>query len=393
MGMIHKHKERIPKTKSIKALVAIRFFLALGNAIIMTVWAVYLNSFVKSAATTGYISTFLTLISFISYFALIPLVEKYDKGVLFSWSLFLTAISHIFFAFITKSIVAVILIGTLTILIQAVRITVNGIIIKDTQPKKSLPKEEGIMYTFANIAFLIGPILAGYLAIKSGFSSVFLVGSGAMFLAFVVYKFSAIKDHTKTKKIDGSIIKNFFAFFKNKNRVIAYLMGGGVQLWWAFIFLFIPLLMIENGLNEEYIGYFIFATSIPLILTEYYFGKKTVKFGYKKMFMFGYLITAIFCLLCFFTSNIFVILGLLTLASFGMALLEPTTEAYFLTILDKKEASRFFGPYNTNANTTSLIGKLLASSLLLVLPFKFLFILFAAYMLFFFIVSFKTKNV
>src|SRR3989344_8707531 len=130
--MVHtiKQKERIPKTKSIGALISIRFFLALGNAVIMIIWALYLNSFVKSASTTGYISSLLTLISFFSYFAFVPLVEKYDKGKMFSIALLLTAISHLFFAFVTRSLLIVVLISIATIIIQSIRITINGIIIK-----------------------------------------------------------------------------------------------------------------------------------------------------------------------------------------------------------------------------------------------------------------------
>src|SRR3989344_4217336 len=392
MGMIHMHKERTPKTKSIQALISIRFFLALGNATIMTIWALYLNSFVESTSTTGYISSLLTLISFFSYFAFVPLVEKYDKGKLFSITLFLTAISHLFFAFVTKSLLIVVLISIATIIIQSIRITINGIIIKDTQPRKSLSKSEGLMYTFANIAFLIGPLLAGYLSSGSGYSLVFIAGSLFFFTAYFIYRISAIKDSRTSKKLDSNVIKNFIHYFRNKNRVVAYLVGGGVQLWWTFIFLFIPLYMKINNFTTKEIGYFIFATSIPLILTEYYISKRTSKIGYKKIFILGYLITALFCLLSFFISNVFLILAILSLASFGMAFLEPTTEAYFLQILNKNDTAKYFGPYNTNANTTILIGKLLASSLLLILTFKYLFILFAAYMFFFFLISLKTKE-
>ncbi len=393
MGLLHKRKEGVPKTKSVGALISIRFFLALGNAVIMTVWALYLNSFVKSTSTTGYISSLLTLISFFSYFAFVPLVEKYDKGKLFSVTLFLTAISHLFFAFVTRSLATVVLISIATIIIQSIRITVNGIIIKDTQPKKSISKSLGLMYTFANIAFLIGPLLAGYLSSENGYSLVFIAGSLFFFAAYFIYKISAIKDKRISKKIDSNIIKNFIDYFRDKNRVIAYLVGGGVQLWWTFIFLFIPLFMKDNNLPTKYIGYFIFATSVPLIMTEYYISRKTSKIGFKKIFVTGYLITAILCLLCFFISNIYLILIILSIASFGLAFLEPTTESYFLQILNKKETTKYYGPYNTNSNTTILVGKLIASSVLLVLDFKYLFILFAVYMVFFFLISFKTKEV
>jgi len=100
-----------------------------------------------------------------------------------------------------------------------------------------------------------------------------------------------------------------------------------------------------------------------------------------------------FCFVSFYFTSIYYILISLSLASFGMAMLEPTTESYFLNIVKRNEAARFFGPYNTNANVLSFIGKIIASSLLLIFPFKSLFLLFGAFMFFFFLISLKTKEI
>ena len=89
-----------------------------------------------------------------------------------------------------------------------------------------------------------------------------------------------------------------------------------------------------------------------------------------------------------------VIFGLIALASFGMAMLEPTTEAYFFDLLKKKgDESRFYGPYNTTIDVNHFIGKISASLLLLFLPFNYLFLMFGIFMLVLFILSFKTKNI
>ena len=97
---------------------------------------------------------------------------------------------------------------------------------------------------------------------------------------------------------------------------------------------------------------------------------------------------------CFFVSNIYVILSLLVLASFGMAMVEPTTEAYFFKILKKKsEENRFYGPYNTTIDVNSFIGRLTGAAVLLILPFNYLFILYALFMFLMFILSSMVKDV
>jgi len=83
----------------------------------------------------------------------------------------------------------------------------------------------------------------------------------------------------------------------------------------------------------------------------------------------------------------------LVLASFGLAMLEAPTEAYFFDILKGKQDLRFYGAYNTAININHFIGRFLSAVLLLILPFKFVFLFFSISMLFFFFVSSKVKNV
>jgi len=170
-------------------------------------------------------------------------------------------------------------------------------------------------------------------------------------------------------------------------------LGGGVNLWWVLIYLFIPLMIIRSHLSELWVGYFLFGIAVPLILFEYVFAKWAGKHGFKKMFKVGYLIVSVMAFSCFFVSNIYIILSLLILASIGMAMLESTTESYFLDILNKRDKCRFYGPYNTAINSGQLIGKIFGSVLLIFLPFKFLFLLFGGFMFLLFLTSFKVKDI
>ena len=182
-------------------------------------------------------------------------------------------------------------------------------------------------------------------------------------------------------------------FFKDKNRVLAYFVGGGVNLWWALIYLFIPLYIIENQLHTIWIGYFLFAVAIPLVLFEIPFSKLAAKKGFKKIFCLGFAIAGICSLCCFFISNIYLILIVLVAGSFGMAMLEPTTEAYFFDLTKDKDEQRFYGPYNTTIDTNQFIGKILASILLIFLPFKYIFLLFSILMGIYVILSSKIKDI
>ncbi|MCH7524657.1 MAG: MFS transporter, partial [Bacteroidetes bacterium] len=132
---------------------------------------------------------------------------------------------------------------------------------------------------------------------------------------------------------------------------------------------------------------------IPLILFEFYFYRLAGKIGFKKTFKVGFLIVSVLTLLCFFVGNIYLILLLLILANIGIAMIEPTTEAYFFDILKGKQVLQFYGPYNTTIDVNNFVVKIAASTLLIFLPFKFIFLLFGGFMFIFFLVCFKMREV
>jgi len=373
-------------------LAIIGFLVAIALALVDTIWAVYMDSFVHSEAIVGFISAALTLVAIASCFILVPVIEKYKKSSLFFWSLILFGITYILFAINTKFYIFVILAFFLTIF-YILRMNSYGIIVKDKSKKSQLSKNEGLVYTFMNLAWVIGPLIAGYLANAYGINLIFVISAIFVFLSAFAFKLSKINDINIKKKLDENILKNTKDFFKSKNRIVAYFISGAVNLWWVLIYLFMPMHIIRSGLNNLWIGYFLFAVAVPLVLFEYKFSKLAGKKGFRKIFKTGFGILFLISLLCFFITNIYLILLLLAIASIGMAMLESTTEAYFFDIINKKDECKYYGPYNTGIDVCQFAGKISASVVLIFLPFKYVFLLFGAFMFSMFLLSFKIKNV
>ena len=388
--LIRKHQGEF-KVSKIGKIAVIGSMGGLASALIITIWAVYLKSFLSSNAQVGLVSTFLSLIAIISYFISIPLVEKSSKSKLYAFSLIIFGISYILFS-ITKNFWLFLSIAVITNIFYAIRLTSFGLIVKDKSQKNKLSRNEGLIYTFANSAWVIGPLIAGYLASNSGESIVFIIASVLIFLCLITFLTSGIKDNKKQKNIDKNILKNIKDFFSNKDRIITYIIGSGPSFWWALIYLFIPLYILEKGLNELWIGYFLFAIPIPLIILEYKMSMVSEKYGFRKLFKIGFLIAAVFSITSFFISNVYFVLGLLILASIGLAMLEPTTESYFFKVSNKEEEQRFYGPYNTRVEVGSLLGKFIPSVIILFFPLNTVFLIFGIAMFLFFLISFKVKE-
>jgi len=397
---VRKNQGNIILTR-IARLAIIGFLTSFAAAFVDTVWAVNMEKFLGNMVLVGFFSAFLTIIAFFAFFFFVPFIEKRNKSNLYSLSLALYAIIYLVFAINRNPYIFAVLAVTTTIL-STLKITSFGIIIRDKSRETELSRNEGVMYTLMNVAWVIGPLLAGILSEFLGISFVFVISAIFMILALISFKVSGIRDSNLRKKIDRNMLKNFVEFFRNKDRVLAYFIGGGVSFWWALIYLFIPMYIIEKGLPIEWVGYFLFAVAVPMIIFTYIFAKLAGKIGFKKLFKIGFFILFTSVISCFFVSgiptifgfnNIYAILGILVLASVGMAMLESTVEAYFFDLMKAKEELHFYGPYNTNLEVSRLLAYSISSLILIFLPFKFIFLFFAAVILSLFFLSFKLKEI
>ncbi len=373
-------------------LAIVLFVLSLAFSFTDTIWAVYLDSFVHNISIVGFISAFLTLVSFASFFFITTLIERSSKTKLFSFSLVLFFVSYLLFA-INTNFYFVVLIAVLVTVLHTLRITSFGILVKEDSGKRQLSRNEGLMYTFMNLAWLVGPLIAGIISERYGISLIFVLSAVFILVSLLFFKISRIRDPGIREKEHPDVLKNFRDFFKDKDRRLAYLLGGGVNFWWSLIYIFIPVFIVEKGLHIKWVGYFLFAVAVPLIAFSYHFSKLAGKVGFKKIFKIGFLIPCLMAIICFFVGNIYLILLALAFASIGLSMLEATTESYFFDILKGKEELRFYGPYNTTIDSNHFVSRLFPSLLLLFLPFKFIFLFYGLAMFGFFLFSFKVKNI
>lgn len=386
------HVEKRGYTSDIKKIGLIGVFSQVGLAAVTTIWAVYLESFLHNPSYVGFLTAIFMLIGTLTFIYGVPILEKYNKTRLYVIIILLFAISYYLFS-IFSNIYIIIILGIITTILGSLRVSLYGVIVRDSTSDKLVSRNEGLIYTFMNLSWFITPIVAGYIASEFGVRTVFIF-SAIMFLFSILFlRIFKVQDPNMKKKPDKKPLKLFLNYFKNRDRVFSYILGGGIDFWWVLIYIYIPIKIFESGLPDTTIGYFLGAVIVPLILIEYYVGKKAGKKGFKGIFITGYSILGFSALICFFIPNLYIILIILSLASFGAGMLEPTTEAYFFDIIKKDEREKFYSSYNTAIDAGSFFARAIAAVVLLILPFNFVFILFALVMGSLAFLSTKTKNI
>ena len=198
MGILIRKEKGLVST-TISRLAIISLIASLSYSLIDTIWAIYINSYVQSVVFVGLLSAILTLISFISYFLFIPIIEKKDKSRIYSFSLLIFALSYILFALNTKFYFFII-ISFILVVFQTLRITSFGIIVRDKSYERYLSRNEGLMYAFTNVAWVIGPLISGFISEKYGIRIVFVLAAIFVLIAFFLFKISNIKTKKQRKK-------------------------------------------------------------------------------------------------------------------------------------------------------------------------------------------------
>lgn len=391
MGLMRKTLVRDIIGKGPVALAHINFFISLSVASITTVWVLFINSFVDNPSTTGFISAFLSLISFLSYFAFIPLLNRNDKRELFAFSLILFSIFYTVMSFASSLPIVIILASSITIL-HTVRSSSFGVMLRNNSSDKELAEKEGLNWTFSNIGWVVGPIFGGYIAQHFGLRPVFLIASFLSLVAFMTFIFTPFRREKYPKKRKLNIFLNFKELFKDKRRFLAYLLTGGTSMWWMIIYVYAPLYMVSLGFRTESVGYVMLGAALPLILLEHGFSKLVNKVGFRRMFILGFSIPAILVLIAFFLDSVYIQLSLLLFSSIGLAMLEPNTEAYFLKVIRRDEVARFFGPYSTSRDLLQIVAKTIPAIILLFLPFKYVFLSFFVFMFCMVLIAFFVKD-
>ncbi len=375
------HKRRVLQSQFFRVSVA-HLFVCIGFAIFDAVWAVHLDSFLHNASLVGLVSGSLNLLALLYYIFAAPLLERNAQTRIIGTSLLGLVLGYVAFAF-THNIIVLLIVAVFTVFCQTIYSATLGVLVRDSSSSDELGSAEGIRYVMSNVGWLVGPLLGGFVIARYSTNATFLFS--ALFALLTVLMYRALKirdfhhhkgDYSTLKRCLGHLVE----FFRKKERLNAYAIAGGINIYWAIVYIYLPLVIIRNGLGGEWVGYTLFGVVVPLVLLEYPIGRVTNKHTIRWMFIAGYGIIAVFAYLAGIASSVFMVITFFIIASIGAAFIEGTRETYFFRTVSQEEENRFYGPFMTHTQVFSMLGKLIGGLVLFFLPMNTLFIIIGAIM-------------
>jgi len=244
----------------------------------------------------------------------------------------------------------------------------SAVLIRDYSPRKMLGQAEGIYLSFEQLGWIIGPIIAGFIATQFSDRHNFLLVAVFMFIAvgfsLIIFKRHKAKKFKVAKsghkhKASLSEIKVIFKEYSELHKFATpiYILSFLAWLWIAVEWTFIPLLTIEHfNLPAVAAGLVLGAMMAVEGLLYYSSGFVMDKIGKKYIITAGFLILFSSAYFMFLATSpaIFIFAALIAAASVSWIL--PGIEAILTEIVPSNLYGEMSGLFDTSKDFGQIVG-------------------------------------
>lgn len=221
---------------------------------------------------------------------------------------------------------------------------------------------------WTNVGSLIAPIFAMTIVnhFDGNYRTPFLAAGMIYFSGLLFFKHFGIVQqekvikHVNMKKTMRALKLNALAFFKKAGMLRAYIVNFGFYALRSMRYLYVPIIVIENGFSNETLGIILSIGVLPYILIESFIGKLIKKYGVKLWLSIGFLSFAAFSLFATFITGK-ALLIIFVLWQISGAFMESAHDLLFFNGVKKSEQSRFYGIFRTSSNIPNVIAPMLGT--------------------------------
>ncbi|NIA02279.1 MAG: MFS transporter [Nitrospirae bacterium] len=374
----HKHKEG-------KQLAYLALITGIGASLTLPILPNFIKTILNTDTSVSVFYSGMAIIMLLAALASTYIFKKVDRAKTVKGSLLITSAAFLFLVFTTR-IHALAFLNSLQVIFALFIAMSLSLYVRDYAKSKNLGKEEGKYFKYANLGYLIGPLIGGFTGAYVGYEAVFILSSLTFISAFFYFNhLHIVQDHpvlnSENQLKSYQIVSNLKQYFTNKNRCKVFTFTLFLMIWIGFRRLYIPLYVVFTGYIESMTGIIMALAILPLILLEVKTGEYADKHGVQKPIATGFIIMAISLFIIFFSPFTMLNFIVLILAHLGMAFVEPLQEYYLFKNLKKEEEDKLYGVYMTADPIALFITPVIGALTLLLLPFNYLFLVFGMLMI------------
>lgn len=340
-------------------------FTGFADGIYNAVYSLVILEIFRSSAVVGvYVALYAAFCMVVALFAN-ELLRQFSKAKLFYFSLLMLAVCYAMMSFSIKPFTFITLDYT-----TGVAITLVGVLIplfmSDFSKNVGMAKLNARYHLWLNIGALFAPMIAvaiaGYFGNRAAFfASALIYAAAALFFNY----FKIVQEDKKVKKVNPrrtvrALLKNTGAFFRAPGMARAYFVNFGYYSLRAMRYLYVPIVVIENGFSKDTLGMVLTLGIVPYLLLSEFMGRAVRRFGKKIWLVAGFASFAAFSVLATFVTG-YSLLAIFILWQVSGALMESVHDLLFFDAAKKSEQTRFYGVFRTSVNLPNVIAPILAA--------------------------------
>jgi len=270
------------------------------------------------------------------------------------------------------------------------------IFIKHFSNKNTIGKTRGLYLTIINLAWMLSPLLSAFIITKEGgYKTIYIIAFVVVAIMTIGLYFliKTFKDKTYEKT---PFLKTYRLLRKNKYIFNITIINFILQFFYALMVIYTPMYLYEHiNMGWDKIGIIFTIMLLPFVILGLPVGILIDKYNVKKknLLYIGFSIIIIFTFIISIigTKSILVWAFVLFMTRVGASIIETTSEIYFFTHT-KEEEAYLLSIFRDMNPVAYIIGPLISTAIIIILPIKYLFLILSIIMLIGFYFIYKLKN-
>lgn len=342
------------------AFANLGIFTGFADGIYNAVYSLVILEIFKNSATVGiYVAIYSIFCMIVALFAN-QIFRQFSKVKVFYFALvtMITCYAMMGFSVLPRTFIVLDYTSGFAITLTALLIP---LFMSDFAGSAGMAKVNARYHLWVNVGALVAPMLAVTVATRFGNRSAFFLASAVYFGAWVFFKYFRLSQEDKQIKPVNprttirALWRNTLAFFRTPGMMRAYTVNFGFYSLRAMRYLYVPIVVIENGFSKDTLGLVLTLGIVPyLILTEF-MGRMVRKYGKNIWLILGFGTFAAFSVWAAFATG-FPVLAIFVLWQISGAFMEPVHDLLFFDNAKKSQQARFYGVFRTSANLPSVIA-------------------------------------
>ncbi len=222
-------------------------------------------------------------------------------------------------------------------------------------------------HLWVNVGALLAPMLAVVVATRFGNRSAFFLASAIYMAAWLFFKYLRLSQEDKQikpvnpRRTVRALVRNAVAFFKTPGMTRAYAVNFGYYSLRAMRYLYVPIVVIENGFSKDTLGLVLTLGIIPYLLLSDVMARLVRKFGKKIWLVLGLGSFAAFSVWATVATG-FPVLVIFVLWQISGAFMEPVHDLLFFDNVPKNMQLKFYGVFRTSVNFPNVIAPIVGAA-------------------------------